>query len=144
VAALPQELAGAADTTQRFLESQAARIAIEGLRVESGRLVATVVVENAGGHKLPTAYPSRRAWIHVVVRDRDGRVVFESGALRPDGSVQGNDNDADPTKFEPHYTEVRSADEVQIYESILGDANGGVTTGLLTATQYLKDNRLLP
>jgi hypothetical protein len=144
VGALPQELAGAADATLRFLESQAARIAVEGLRVEGGRLVATVVVENAGGHKLPTAYPSRRAWIHVVVRDRDGRVVFESGALRPDGSVQGNDNDADPTKFEPHYTEVRSADEVQIYESILGDANGSVTTGLLTATQYLKDNRLLP
>jgi hypothetical protein len=33
---------------------------------------------------------------------------------------------------------------VQIYESILGDATGGVTTGLLTASQYLKDNRLLP
>jgi hypothetical protein len=144
VAALPQELAGAAETTLRFLESQAAHVAVEGLRVDGGRLVADVVVENTGGHKLPTAYPSRRAWIHVVVRDGGGRVVFESGALAPDGSVQGNDNDADPTKFEPHYTEVRSADEVQIYESILGDSNGGVTTGLLTATQYLKDNRLLP
>jgi hypothetical protein len=33
---------------------------------------------------------------------------------------------------------------VQIYESILGDAGGVVTTGLLSATQYLKDNRLLP
>jgi hypothetical protein len=33
---------------------------------------------------------------------------------------------------------------VQIYESILGDVNGRVTTGLLKATQYLKDNRLLP
>jgi hypothetical protein len=33
---------------------------------------------------------------------------------------------------------------VQVYESILGDVNGAVTTGLLSATQYLKDNRLLP
>jgi hypothetical protein len=33
---------------------------------------------------------------------------------------------------------------VQIYESILGDRSSVPTTGLLTATQYLKDNRLLP
>jgi hypothetical protein len=33
---------------------------------------------------------------------------------------------------------------VQIYESILGDAGGAVTTGLLSGAQYLKDNRLLP
>jgi len=33
---------------------------------------------------------------------------------------------------------------VQIYESVIGDVNGGVTTGLLTGVRYLKDNRLLP
>ena len=33
---------------------------------------------------------------------------------------------------------------MQIYEAILGDRSSAVTTGLLTATQYLKDNRLLP
>jgi hypothetical protein len=33
---------------------------------------------------------------------------------------------------------------VEIFEPILGDAAGHVTTGLLTATQYLKDNRILP
>jgi hypothetical protein len=144
VAAPPQELAGAADTTVRFLASQTARIAVETMRVDAGRLLADVMVENAGGHKLPTAYPSRRAWIHLAVRDRSGGVVFESGALRPDGSIAGNDNDADATRFEPHYTDVRTADQVQIYESILGDPAGRVTTGLLAATQYLKDNRLLP
>jgi hypothetical protein len=144
VTALPTELTTAADETTRFLASQAARISIEGARVEAGRLQADVVVENLGGHKLPTAYPSRRAWLHVVVRDGNGRPVFESGAVQPDGSVQGNDNDADPSKFEPHYTEIRGGDEVQIYESIIGDVNGAVTTGLLTGVRYLKDNRLLP
>jgi len=33
---------------------------------------------------------------------------------------------------------------VQIYESIMGTPDGATTTGLLQATQYLKDNRLLP
>ena len=101
-------------------------------------------MQNLSGHKLPTAYPSRRAWLHVVVKDRDGRTVFESGALNPDGSIQGNDNDADPTRFEPHYREITSSDQVEIYEPILKDSAGRVTTGLLSAVGYLKDNRLLP
>jgi hypothetical protein len=106
--------------------------------------VATVTVENLGGHKLPTAYPSRRAWLHVVIMDKDGQKVFESGALHADGSIEGNDNDADATRYEPHYREIHRPDEVQIYESILGDAHGSVTTGLLSSIGYLKDNRLLP
>jgi hypothetical protein len=56
----------------------------------------------------------------------------------------GNDNDADPLKFEPHYSEITSSDQVQVYEDILGDANGKVTTGLLAGVRYLKDNRILP
>jgi len=71
-------------------------------------------------------------------------VVFESGAVDATGAIQGNDSDVDPRRFEPHYEQVTSADQVQIYEPILGDRNGVPTTGLLTATQYLKDNRLLP
>jgi hypothetical protein len=144
VAALPQELTAAADTTVEYLASHAATLLLTGVRVEDGRLLADVAIENLGGHKLPTAYPSRRAWLHLVVRDSAGRVVFESGALNANGSIQGNDNDGDAKKFEPHYTEIRSSDQVQIYESILGDPKGSVTTGLLTAVAYLKDNRLLP
>ena len=76
--------------------------------------------------------------------DGSGRVVFESGALNPDGSIVGNDNDADPLKYEPHYREITRADQVEIYEPILKDSDGKVTTGLLHAVGYLKDNRLLP
>ena len=101
-------------------------------------------MENLGGHKLPTAYPSRRAWLHILVRDRNDRIVFESGKLNTDGSIQGNDNDADASRFEPHYTEIDRGDQVQIYESIMKDPEGRVTTGLLTAVGYVKDNRLLP
>jgi len=67
-----------------------------------------------------------------------------SGAVTPAGLIVGNRNDQDASAFDPHYDEITSPNEVQIYESILGDATGAPTTGLLTATQYLKDNRLLP
>ena len=66
-------------------------------------------------------------------------MVFESGALNSDGSIQGNDNDADPAHFESHYRTLTSSDQVEIYESILGDSAGHVTTGLLSAVGYLKD-----
>ncbi len=141
---MPQELEAAADYTVAFLKEKAARVSIENLQTEGGRLQAEVVVENRSGHKFPTAFPSRRCWLHVSVRDRNDRVVFESGALRPDGSIVGNDNDADSHRFEPHYTEITNSEQVQIYEDIMGDPNGQVTTGILTGVRYLKDNRLLP
>ncbi|MDP9146648.1 MAG: NapC/NirT family cytochrome c [Acidobacteriota bacterium] len=144
VVALPHELTRAADETVQYLQSKAATLAVENISMNAGRLQADVVVRNHGGHKLPTAYPSRRAWLHLSVRDHSGKLVFESGALQPNGSIAGNDNDDDPKRFEPHYSEIRTSDQVQIYESILGDEHGRVTTGLLAGVGYLKDNRLLP
>lgn len=144
VGALPQEMAAASQDTIAFLQSKAATVRIENVKIAADQLQADVFVENRNGHKLPTAFPSRRAWLYVVVRDRDHHVVFQSGALNADGSIQGNDNDADPTRYEPHYSEITRSDQVQVYESILGDQQGHVTTGLLAAVGYLKDNRLLP
>ncbi|HUY95074.1 MAG TPA: hypothetical protein VMU71_07230, partial [Terracidiphilus sp.] len=48
------------------------------------------------------------------------------------------------TRFSPHYPLITKADEVEIFEPILGDSQDHVTTGLLSATHYLKDNRILP
>lgn len=136
-------LANARTTTERTLATETARVALAVSR-QGARLIADVDVTNLTGHKLPTAYPSRRVWLHLVVRGADGAARFESGRLRDDGSIEGNDNDLDPQAFEPHHDLIERADEVQIYEPILGDANGRVTTALLSATTYLKDNRLLP
>jgi hypothetical protein len=145
VAAQPAELMAAADRTVAYLQSNAARVAISTpSRAGDGTWQFSVHVENLGGHRLPTAYPSRRVWLHVYVTDANGAKVFESGALNADGSIQGNDNDQDASRFEPHYREIGQADQVQIYESVLGDSSGRVTTGLLSAVGYLKDNRLLP
>lgn len=144
VAALPHELEASASRTVQNLQSATAAVSVERAEVADGRLNVDVAVQNLTGHKLPTAYPSRRAWLHVTVRDRIGRQVFESGALAPSGRIQGNDNDADALRFEPHYAEIRQADQVQIYESMMVDSAGAVTTGLLRGVRYMKDNRLLP
>jgi hypothetical protein len=144
VQALPQELDASAARTIQNLQSKTATISLERAQMVAGRLDVELAVQNVTGHKLPTAYPARRAWLHVIVRDRTGRQLFESGAITPSGLIQGNDNDADGTKFEPHYTEISRPDQVQIYESIMADPAGAPTTGLLTAVGYLKDNRLLP
>lgn len=144
VDASPDEFAASAQKTLAQLQSESARIAVRSLEVRSGRLEAEVAVENLAGHKLPTAYPSRRVWLHVTVRDGGNRKVFESGAVDSSGRIPDNDNDTDASRYEPHYTEIRNPGEVQIYEPILGDGGGAVTTGLLRAARYLKDNRILP
>lgn len=144
VTALPQEMQLAAARTVEHLRSSTATVSIEEVAADDGILAFDVVIRNLAGHKFPTAYPSRRAWLHVQVRDAAGRTVFESGAFRPDGSVAGNDNDEDPTRYEPHYEQIDDPSQVQIYEAIMVDGNGIVTTGLLEAERWIKDNRLPP
>ncbi len=144
VTAPAAELQRSAAVTEAHLRNDTARLQMNLATGSNGELLIDIGVHNLAGHKLPTAYPSRRAWLHLAVRSADGSVLFESGALRADGSIVGNDNDTDPLSYEPHYTEIRSPEEVQIYEPILLDRAGGVTTGLLNALSYVKDNRLLP
>ena len=142
--ALPAEFEAAANRTVEHLKANTVKVSIDQVSVAGGRVQADLSIENLGGHKFPTAYPSRRAWLHVTVKDRDNRVVFESGALKPDGSIPGNDNDADAARFEEHYSEITNPDQVQIYEDIMVGVNNVPTTGLLTAVRFIKDNRLLP
>ena len=56
---------------------------------------------------------------------RAGRTVFESGAVdRVGRDRRQRQRRRSACGFEPHYDEIRSADEVQIYESIMADAAG--------------------
>jgi hypothetical protein len=142
--ALPQDIDRAVARARAHVEHDAAGLAIGEVRVLDGQLETELSIENQAGHKLPTAYPSRRAWLHITVKDAGGKVLFESGAVGNDAKIVGNDNDEDASRFEPHHRVIEKPDQVQVYEAILGDSAGRVTTGLLFAVQYLKDNRLLP
>ncbi len=112
--------------------------------VENGVLEARVKLNNNSGHKTPTSYPSRRMWLNFKVTDSNNEVIFESGKINADGSIVGVDNDADQSVFEPHYNMIISPDQVQIYETIMGNSDNEVTYTLLRGARYLKDNRLTP
>ena len=93
-------------------------------------------------------FEARNQWELVVPFGWEERDVAPAGANGDptdwEASIAGNDNDADRTRYEPHYTEISRPGEVQIYESILVGPDDEVTTGLLTAVRFVKDNRLLP
>lgn len=131
------------ERNRAFLKT-AATIKVAAARIEGGELILDVNVNNKTGHKLPGGYPSRRVFINLMVTGSNGEVVFESGRPNADGSIAGQATDDDNRLYEPHYEEITSADQVQVYEAIMSDVEGGVTHSLVAAAGYIKDNRLLP
>ncbi len=98
----------------------------------------TLELKNKTGHKLPTGFPSRRLWVHFTARDADGQIVFESGNYDENGQILLQSN------LELHHDTISLPEQVQIYEAVMGNTLNEVTTILLEAAQYLKDNRLPP
>ncbi|MBT3239968.1 MAG: hypothetical protein HON98_04280 [Chloroflexi bacterium] len=139
-----QELEDSIRLIEEQMRNDVAELSLESIEIIEGKLIVDVKVNIAVGHKFPTGYPSRRAWLHFTVTDSSGKIIFESGAPQANGSITGNENDLDERKYEPHYLVIDDPSQVQIYETILGNTDNEVTTVLLRAASYLKDNRLLP
>lgn len=125
--------------TEARLQQEAAEIKIERITGANNRLQVDVSVLNKTGHKFPTGFPSRRAWIHLTVVDRLGREVFASGKYNPQGNIETVDY-----SYQPHYDVIDSPGQVQIYQAVMADVSGKQTFTLLQAAAYLKDNRLPP
>jgi hypothetical protein len=100
-------------------------------------LAIVLNIENLTGHKLPTGIPIRRMWIHLTVYDEFSNIIFESGGWNENGELNSN-------TFQPHFDEISSEDQVQIYEGVMENVSGEETYVLLEAANYKKDNRLLP
>jgi len=131
------------ERTRSLLQSSAKLEMIKSSN-SGGALNFTIQVKNLTGHKLPSGYPARRAYLHVTVKDEAANIVFESGKLNTNGSIVGVDSDDDASKYEPHHSLITDAKQVQVYESIMADTNGQVTYTLMNGATYLKDNRILP
>lgn len=98
-----------------------------------------VKLTNLAGHRFPSGYPARRAFIELTVLNDEGNTIFQSGAWDSAYEVVGHD-----ANYEPHYDVITSQDQAQIYEMVIGDVNGDKTTVLLRGLSPLKDNRLTP
>jgi len=143
--------------TQNFLDS-AASLAVTAPVQVGNNLEFKVTVTNNTGHKMPSAYPSRRMWLHVLVRNAASQVIFESGKPDNSGYISSDEQrlKADCMSahklegfdsslcYEPHRDFIDDAAQVAIYETVLGDVNANITHTLLQGAQYLKDNRIPP
>lgn len=94
---------------------------------------------NYAGHKVPSGYPSRQVFVQLEVQNETDESIFLSGALDEDFQIVNEDEE-----YEPHYTMINNETQVQIYQTVMANVEGQVTTTLLHAAFPLKDNRLPP
>ena len=137
-------------------KNQTARVSVTSLSRNETSLDATVEVENLAGHGLPSGVAFRRAFITFEALDDQGRVIWASGRTNEVGAiVKGTSNEVLPTEFfydpvtrkqvfQPHYQTINAEDQVQIYEEVIADTEGKITTSFVGLDQPLKNNRLLP
>jgi hypothetical protein len=59
------------------------RFEVRGARAGGSRLEIPIEIENIGaGHRVPAGFSQEREfWVHMVVRDADGRIVYEVGRI---------------------------------------------------------------
>lgn len=102
-------------------------------------LYVNLRIHNYAGHKIPSGYPSRQVFIQFEVKDESDETIFLSGAMDENYQIQNEDEE-----YEPHYSMINDENQVQIYQLVMANVEGEVTTTLLHAAYPLKDNRLPP
>ena len=139
ISALPEHFDSAIATTRRMLQHKTLDLAFDAVQVTGDSVSIKLKLTNNSGHKFPSGYPSRRAWIELELKTAAGTSIFRSGEMAADGTLPDED-----LPFEPHHRTINSPEQVQIYELTPGDVNGQFTTILERGFMALKDNRLVP
>lgn len=125
--------------TVRLLQNQTLLVQNEVVDRTADTAFIDVSLVNLAGHKFPSGYPARRAFVELVVEDVNGDTLFRSGGWDETHEVMGHDDE-----WEPHHDVIRDEGQAQIYEMVMADVNGNKTTVLERAKEPLKDNRLAP
>lgn len=143
-------------------DNETATVSVSNVKMEDGQLSAQVEVQSLVGHKLPSGVGFRRLFVELSVLDANGEPIWVSGRTSPIGAIV--DENGRPVKgeflwksdcqpmtaaeqkdwFQPHYTNITRQDQVQIYQELVRDPRGKLTTSFLSIAHDLKDNRLLP
>ena len=134
---------------RKQLREKTATLTLDAASVDGDTLLADLNIAIATGHKFPSAHPSRRAWLHVVVTDANGKAVFESGRHDNVGRLLDSRGEVLPSEqaggpYLRHTDKLGAGTNPLVYEVVMGTSEGKVTYRLLQGARYLKDNRLLP
>jgi hypothetical protein len=136
-------------------ENQTARVELGPVQKTSkGELHSIVTISNLTGHYLPTGVGFRRMFLQFLVLDRQGNTLWASGRTNElgfilDGLTERVLDSEQPVNFpdapiQPHYKVIDSGNEVQIYQELIRDSDGFLTTGFLNRVRIVKDNRIRP
>lgn len=128
--------------TRDVLRNETVELTVQEASWVDGLGSVAVEVVNKAGHKFPSGYPARRAWIEVVAHQGED-TLWHNGRWSPGGFLHGVD-EGGLAEYEPHYTTIDSEDQVQVYELVAVDVTGTPTNVLERAASSAKDNRLLP
>jgi hypothetical protein len=143
-------------SSTEMAREQTAKIDVTSLKRDDGSWVAQVRIENLAGHSFPSGVAFRRAFVTFEALDDKGNVVWASGRTNSAGAiVKGSTDEVLPTEFfydpatrkqvfQPHYQAINDESQVQIYEEVIADTEGKITTSFVGLDQPLKNNRLLP
>jgi len=152
-------LATTYDSMIQQADSGTATAAVTKVATAGDRLVAAVRVENLAGHKFPSGVGFRRAFLTFEVLDATGNDLWASGRTDPTGVLTGPDGaplsgefmwqsqckpQTGTQTFQPHYRTITRQDQAQIYQELVRDPRGRLTTSFLSLAEVVKDNRLLP
>ena len=139
LSAAPEQFDEVIEKTMDMLQNRSLNLEINLIERTVDTAFFEVVILNKAGHKFPSGYPSRRSFVEFSVVDELGDTIFYSGKTDSEFEVFGQNDD-----YEPHYEMINSEEQVQIYEMVMGDVNGDVTTVLERADFPIKDNRIPP
>lgn len=128
--------------TRDVLRNETVELTVQDASWVDGLGSVAVEVVNKAGHKFPSGYPARRAWIEVVAHQGED-TLWHNGRWSPGGFLHGVD-EGGLAEYEPHYTTIDAEDQVQVYELVAVDVTGTPTNVLERAASSAKDNRLLP
>ncbi len=128
--------------TRDVLRNETVELSVQDASWVDGLGSVAVEVVNKAGHKFPSGYPARRAWIEVVAHQGED-TLWHNGRWSPGGFLHGVD-EGGLAEYEPHYTTIDAEDQVQVYELVAVDVTGTPTNVLERAASSAKDNRLLP
>jgi len=133
-------------------EAVASKVHEDG-QLKGVSLKAKVTVTNKTGHRFPSGVAFRRAFIEFTVKNKEGKIVWQSGGTNGVGVIVKGHDSQEPliTEFLPnkneyqtHYTTITSENQVQIYEELNLNAHDEFTTSFVHRVTDVKDNRLLP